>query len=109
MPRQRTPNPARIHYDRVEMHALLVHTGMVPQAADVALDVYERRRAEGADMPCQAEVHHGPGHQSSTYCQVRGGSKGHDKGPKGWIHYADLPSGGHAEWTDDDPYAEYWG
>jgi hypothetical protein len=115
MPRK--PNEAPIRYDREDMQALLVATGMIPEAAGVALDVYEAQRAAGPDMPCQSVVHHGPGHQGNTYCQLVGGDKGHDHiGADGRYdpeapprHYARLDSGDIAEWTDDNPFAEYRG
>lgn len=83
-------NRVRIRYDRDELLEVLGETFAS------ALDEYEKRRAEGRDKPCQSEVWHGPGHQSSTFCELRGPHTG---------HFADLPSGGFAEWTDKDPYA----
>lgn len=107
MPRERKPNLPRIRYDRDELRAVLMRNGV--SNASYLLDVYEHQRVEGKDLPCQSIVHHGPGHQSTTYCQVRGGTDGHDKRDGALLHYADLPSGGYAEWTDDNTFVEYWG
>jgi hypothetical protein len=117
MPRERKPNEARVRYDRDELIEVLTEQGMLAGYAEAAANLYERRRAAGKDMPCQSVVHHGPGHQGTTYCQVQGGDAGHDHlnedghydpaAPP--THYARLPSGGTAEWTDDNPFAEYWG
>lgn len=100
MPNLKNPNPVKVRYDRAALEDILIEDGTIgPKRAAAILDAYERSRAEGQDKPCQSLVFHGPGHQSSTYCQSRGE---HSQ------HYADLPSGGYAEWTDDDPYLREW-
>lgn len=101
MSRNRKPNRVHVRYDRAELEAVFTEDGTVgPKRLAALLDEYERVRAEGKDRPCQSEVYHGPGHQSATYCQATGDHERHE---------ALLPSGGYADWSDDDPYAEYWG
>lgn len=93
-------NKPRIRYDREEMIELLSRrTSHTVLRVMAIVDEYEKTRAEGKDKPCQSRVWHGPGHQSSTFCQQRGE---HDE------HYAQLLSGGYAEWTDKDPYYRAW-
>jgi putative hemolysin len=101
------PNKPKIRYDRADLIEILGEmTDVNRRHRERIADAYEHHRATGADAPCQAIVYHGPGHQSSTYCQVRGGPDHHDRNSAyKVVHYADLPSGGYAEWTDDDPYA----
>lgn len=106
-------NTARIRYDREHLASVLsVRLHLPSSTVAAALTRYEQERTVGKDAPCQSVVWHGPGHQSSTHCQATGGESGHDHiGPDGYYsptapaqHVADLPSGGTAEWTDDDPY-----
>lgn len=109
------PNTARIRYDRDALHAVITDwLDISDEGVNLILDDYEKIRTGGSDSACQSKVHHGPGHQSSTYCQNVGGPEHHDVSdgssyyngtPSGTIiHSASLPSGGYAEWTDDDPY-----
>lgn len=97
-------NKSTIRYDREELTVTLInYLGMNRAAAEFALNGYEDSRREGKDKACQSKVWHGPGHQSSTFCEARGGL--HDETKDGKVlHMASLPSGGWAEWTDDDPY-----
>lgn len=107
-------NTARIRYDRTSLIAVLsLGTSLSEQDITKIADTYEAMRVNGKDKPCQSKVWHGPGHQSSTFCGMRGGETGHDISngrnfdgiPAGvTVHYAILPNGGEAEWTDADPY-----
>lgn len=107
-------NPVHIRYDRETLLSVLLLSnvpGLSEDAAKRITDEYERVRSAGGDKACQSKVWHGPGHQSSTYCEARGGRHDISDGrnftefPAGAaIHAARLPSGGWAEWTDDDPY-----
>jgi hypothetical protein len=110
-------NTANIRYDRADMAAILTEFHVAgPVGRALILDAYETKRTEGKDQPCQATVFHGPGHQSSTFCQGVGGEAGHDtvtagdfdpSRPEGaLVHHAVLPSGGYTEWVDSDPYAQ---
>jgi hypothetical protein len=96
-------NKPTIRYDREELIAVLREAGLGAHDLTTALDEYEAHRILGKDAACQSVVYHGPGHQSSTYCQAVGGR--HDETEDGKVlHAARLPSGGFAEWTDDEPY-----
>lgn len=99
-------NITRIRYDRDALIDTITTTmGFTHATAVEIADLYERRRKRGKDRPCQAVVHSGPGHQSSSFCKAQGGPRGHDRDEKGRVvHYNE-----HGEWTDDRPYIDYWG
>lgn len=86
-PRIRTPNRARVRYDRDELLSVLA--GFFPERADQLYEVadrYEVRRSVGADKPCQSWIMHGPGHQSASYCELTGEHEEHswDDGRYTW-------------------------
>ena len=101
MSRERRPNLVRVRFDAGELKEEMLAVGIHPDDADKVLLRYYARRANGRDKPCQSEVHHGPGHQSSTYCEITGGPTQHDDTDGVLTHAA-----GNMEWTDERPYSD---
>lgn len=102
-------NPARIRYDRDELEAVLRNhvSGISDARVGSLLSDYESRRAMGKDKPCQVRLWHGPGHQSSSFCEVRGN---HEKNTdhawnKYWPEDAEIHYVGNTEFIEADPYA----
>lgn len=98
-------NTATIRYDRDDLIAVMQEAGS--NYAEYVADQYEKRRAEGKDKPCQVRLWHGPGHQSSTFCEVRGR---HEKNTdhawnKHWPENAEIHFVGNTEFIEADPYA----
>lgn len=92
------PNTPTIRWDADTMRNLLEQNGLAPIVANALVEAYEANRAAGSDKACQAILHHGPGHQSKTYCEAGGR---HDE------HYAEV-MGRYVTWEgpEDKPVFE---
>lgn len=81
-------DPDEIH--RVVEKAIEFGQAMRAGAIEAGQEMSEIAIPE-AEEPCQAKLHHGPGHQSTTECEVRGPHTMHV------VHYN---GGQRATWTD---------